>query len=76
MICCDPKYGSEPGRPSGADIHDLEQRRTLFEENGIGFVSANFNSLTPFPEIGDESFDVVILTQVIEHIPNLSLIHI
>ena len=58
---------------TGTDIHDLEQRRTLFEENGIGYVSANFNSLTPFPEIGDESFDAVILTQVIEHVLNCPL---
>jgi 2-polyprenyl-3-methyl-5-hydroxy-6-metoxy-1,4-benzoquinol methylase len=55
---------------TGADFFELDERRELFDANGIGFVRANFNSLDPFPDVNDGSFDVVVLAQVVEHILN------
>lgn len=57
-------------RVTGADIHDLADRRELFDASGIAYVSSNFNSLRPFQDVPSNTFDAVILAQVIEHILN------
>lgn len=54
----------------GADAEDLEDRRAVFNKAGIKFVSANFNELNPFPDLEPNTFDIVIIAQVIEHILN------
>lgn len=55
---------------TGADADDLEDRRAVFGKAGIKFVSANFNELNPFPDLEPNTFDIVIIAQVIEHILN------
>lgn len=57
-------------RVTGADIHDYSERRELFAANDIGFVLTNFNSLHAMPDVAADTFDVVILAQVVEHILN------
>lgn len=57
-------------RVTGADAMDLQERKEIFAKNGIGFIPANFNRLEAMPEVEDETYDVVILAQVIEHILN------
>ena len=57
-------------RVTGADMMDYSERREIFDANDIGFVLANFNSLEPMPDVADDTFDAVILAQVIEHILN------
>lgn len=57
-------------RVTGADAMDFQERTDIFAANGIGFLPTNFNSLEAMPDVEDETFDVVILAQVIEHILN------
>lgn len=57
-------------RVTGADAMDFPERTEIFESNDIGFVTTNFNSLEAMPDVADESYDAVILAQVIEHILN------
>ncbi len=57
-------------RVTGADMMDYSERREIFAANDIGFVLTNFNSLEPMPDVAGETFDAVILAQVIEHILN------
>lgn len=57
-------------RVTGADAVDFRERTEIFAANGIGLVPTNFNSLQPMPDVEDETYDVVILAQVIEHILN------
>jgi 2-polyprenyl-3-methyl-5-hydroxy-6-metoxy-1,4-benzoquinol methylase len=55
---------------TGADACELEDQRALFAESGIEFVRCNMNESHLFSEIVGQSFDVVIIAQVIEHILN------
>ena len=55
---------------TGTDICELERRDALFARAGIEFVRANMNDPHPFGHLDAESFDVVIIAQVIEHILN------
>lgn len=57
-------------RVTGADAKDYDDRTDIFASSGISFVRTNFNSLEALPDVADETFDVVILAQVIEHILN------
>ncbi len=58
---------------TGTDVCELEHRDTIFQNLGIEFVFSNFNELRPFDHLATESFDVVIIAQVIEHILNYPL---
>lgn len=55
---------------TGTDIYELDHRDALFARAGIEFVHANMNDLHPFRHLEAESFDIVIIAQVIEHILN------
>jgi 2-polyprenyl-3-methyl-5-hydroxy-6-metoxy-1,4-benzoquinol methylase len=55
---------------TGTDAWELEDRRAIFERAGIEFVSSNLNELRPFKHLAPQQFDIVIITQVIEHILN------
>jgi 2-polyprenyl-3-methyl-5-hydroxy-6-metoxy-1,4-benzoquinol methylase len=55
---------------TGTDGWELEDRRAIFERAGIDFFYSNMNNLRPFEQTPPDSFDVVIIAQVIEHILN------
>lgn len=55
---------------TGTDGWELEDRRAIFDRAGIDFFYSNMNDLNPFEQMAPESFDVVIIAQVIEHILN------
>lgn len=55
---------------TGTDIYELEHRAALFARAGIEFVPTNMNDLHPFGQLTAQSFDIVIIAQVIEHILN------
>jgi 2-polyprenyl-3-methyl-5-hydroxy-6-metoxy-1,4-benzoquinol methylase len=55
---------------TGTDGWELEDRRAIFEHAGIDFFYSNMNDLHPFEQRPSDSFDVVIIAQVIEHILN------
>jgi 2-polyprenyl-3-methyl-5-hydroxy-6-metoxy-1,4-benzoquinol methylase len=55
---------------TGTDVYEVESRSAIFQKLGIEFVHSNFNELRPFEHLATESFDVVIIAQVIEHILN------
>jgi len=48
----------------------LPERDVIFERAGIQFFPSNLNSLDLFPELEPNSFDVITLGEVIEHILN------
>lgn len=52
------------------DAYKTEESTAVFQRAGVEFVSANMNELTPFSSLADRTFDVVIISQVIEHILN------
>lgn len=55
---------------TGTDVCELESRCAIFQKLGIEFVRSNMNELRPFARLANESFQVVIIAQVIEHILN------
>lgn len=55
---------------TGTDAYQPVERQSLFDKAGIEFIPANLNDLQPFARLSSESFDVVIIAQVIEHILN------
>jgi 2-polyprenyl-3-methyl-5-hydroxy-6-metoxy-1,4-benzoquinol methylase len=54
----------------GTDAYSTDEYQALLARAGVSFVPANFNDLRPFPELTSNSFHVVILAQVIEHVLN------
>lgn len=58
---------------TGTDACELEDRRTIFARADIDFVYSNLNDLDPFELLAADSFDIVIIAQVIEHILNYPL---
>lgn len=55
---------------TGTDACELEDRRAIFDKPGIEFIYSNLNDLDPFERLARDSFDIVIIAQVIEHILN------
>jgi 2-polyprenyl-3-methyl-5-hydroxy-6-metoxy-1,4-benzoquinol methylase len=55
---------------TGTDVYELETRDAIFKKLGVEFIHANFNELRFFDQPPEESFDIVIIAQVIEHILN------
>ncbi|OLE54012.1 MAG: hypothetical protein AUG51_10335 [Acidobacteria bacterium 13_1_20CM_3_53_8] len=55
---------------TGTDACELADRREVFDKAGIKFVHSNLNELRPFKNLASNSFDIVIIAQVIEHILN------
>lgn len=55
---------------TGTDAALLEEHRDIFQPGGVEFVPSNMNELNPFQHLARQSFDVVIIAQVIEHILN------
>jgi 2-polyprenyl-3-methyl-5-hydroxy-6-metoxy-1,4-benzoquinol methylase len=58
---------------TATDVCLLAEHRSIFQPAGIEFVLANMNELDPFKNLTGQSFDVVIIAQVIEHILNYPL---
>lgn len=57
-------------RVTGSDICELEDRKAIFERSKINYYQSNLNDLQPFSRIQSNTFEVVIIAQVIEHILN------
>jgi 2-polyprenyl-3-methyl-5-hydroxy-6-metoxy-1,4-benzoquinol methylase len=55
---------------TGTDADDMDDRQVIFNTAGIEFIYSNLNDLYPFKMMASNSFDVVIIAQVIEHILN------
>ena len=55
---------------TGTDACELEDMRQVFDNGGIEFFHSNLNELGPFKNLESNSFDVIIIAQVIEHILN------
>jgi 2-polyprenyl-3-methyl-5-hydroxy-6-metoxy-1,4-benzoquinol methylase len=55
---------------TATDAYELKESQQRFEKNGIEFFPSNLNELSPFKNIEDESFDVVVMGEVIEHVLN------
>lgn len=55
---------------TGTDACELEDRHAIFRKAGIEYIHANMNHLNPFAQMPANSFDIVIIAQVIEHILN------
>jgi 2-polyprenyl-3-methyl-5-hydroxy-6-metoxy-1,4-benzoquinol methylase len=55
---------------TATDAYTTEQSAASFERAGIAFMPSNMNELNPFNGLPRESFDIVIIAQVIEHILN------
>lgn len=55
---------------TGTDVCELEKRSAIFAGAGIEFVHSNMNDLDPFDKLAAESYDIIIIAQVIEHILN------
>jgi 2-polyprenyl-3-methyl-5-hydroxy-6-metoxy-1,4-benzoquinol methylase len=58
---------------TGTDVCELDNRDAIFQKLGIGYVNSNLNELRPFEHLSRESFHVVVIAQVIEHILNYPL---
>lgn len=55
---------------SAVDAYDDEKRAELFRKGGIAYQETNLNAVTPLSEFAPESFDLVLLGEVFEHILN------
>ncbi len=52
------------------DAYDDDRRTELFNKSHISFHKTNLNDVNPLSEFPDESFDLVVLGEVFEHILN------
>jgi SAM-dependent methyltransferase len=57
-------------RVTATDAAAIQERPELFNRNGITFFESNLNELEPFPDSIEDSFDIVLFGEVIEHILN------
>jgi SAM-dependent methyltransferase len=55
---------------SAVDAYDDERRDELFQKGGIPYQLTNLNDVSPLGEFPKESFDLVLLGEVFEHILN------
>lgn len=58
---------------TGTDACQATEHRDVFCRSGVKFVPCNMNELDPFKAFARDSFEVVIIAQVIEHILNFPL---
>jgi len=57
-------------RVTGADACLPPESERIFERAGMEFLEVNLNCQEPFRELASESFDAIIIAQVIEHVLN------
>jgi 2-polyprenyl-3-methyl-5-hydroxy-6-metoxy-1,4-benzoquinol methylase len=57
-------------RVTATDIWKLAERDASFKEHGVDYFQSNFNDTEPFKGIADESFQLVLLGEVFEHVLN------
>ena len=57
-------------RVTGADAFLPPESARIFRQTGMEFLEVNLNFLEPFREVDSESFDAIIIAQVIEHVLN------
>lgn len=55
---------------TGTDAEDLPDRAEIFARRGIEFFLSNLNELQALSHLPDDSFDVVLMGEIIEHILN------
>ena len=55
---------------TATDAYDSEERRAIFQKIEIEFIPSNMNELDAFNHLPGEWFDIILFTQVIEHILN------
>jgi SAM-dependent methyltransferase len=55
---------------SAVDAYDDEKRVELFHKSGVAYRETNLNAVAPLSEFPPESFDLVLLGEVFEHILN------
>ncbi len=55
---------------TGTDAEDLADRASIFARHGIEFFLSNLNELESLSHLRDQSFDVVLMGEIIEHILN------
>jgi len=58
---------------TATDVYESGDRERLFAESSIEFVLANLNDLDPFNRVRSDSFDVVLMGEVVEHVLNWPL---
>ena len=58
---------------TGTDAWGPEDSDSIFNKFDIDFVYSNMNDLNPFEHLATDSFDIIIIAQVIEHILNYPL---
>lgn len=54
----------------GVDMYETSEQQELFARHGMEFLKVNLNDLHPFAKLQANSFDLVIIAQVIEHVLN------
>jgi 2-polyprenyl-3-methyl-5-hydroxy-6-metoxy-1,4-benzoquinol methylase len=57
-------------RVTGTDACLPHETARIFQQTGMEFLETNLNSLEPFQAIAPETFDAIIIAQVIEHVLN------
>jgi len=55
---------------TATDSWAIQERDAMFKEQGIEYSESNLNDPQPFKEIADESFQLVLLGEVFEHVLN------
>jgi SAM-dependent methyltransferase len=55
---------------TATDIWTIAERDASFKKHGVDYFESNFNDTQPFKGIADESFQLVLLGEVFEHVLN------
>jgi 2-polyprenyl-3-methyl-5-hydroxy-6-metoxy-1,4-benzoquinol methylase len=55
-------------KTTACDSWDLPERDRMFNQLGISYFPCNLNNLKPFDKIPDQSFNIVLMGEVFEHI--------